>query len=1098
MVPAERADVAPERRLVTILFADLSGYTAMCATLDPEDVHDIVRPAMRSLRSVAESFGAVVPGIQGDGFMAVFGAPVAHEDDAERAVRAAFALQDARREINAGHVLALPELHIGVNTGEVVAWAGDGPADVTLTGDPVNMAARLCSLAAPGEICIGERTVELTRGLVDYSEPVSSRVRGIDEPVSVHRAVALRHGMVPGRRTLSLGAPFVGRRPLLRDLDDLLAKAAETGSSQVLAILGDAGYGKSRLALEWTSRADAVVLSAAVSAYDDDPLAPWIHVVPALGELGVTARDVDVVAAAAQTLRRELSAAARERPVVVALDDMHWAHPAAAELIDEIDKNPIEGAVVVLALTRPDARPFTCRTRTLPPLDDDEMRELLRGSLGAPLPTSTENTLMGRSGGNPLFLEECLQLLVEENTLDDVDAIRRIPNSMRQFIAARLDALPAAERVLVQDAAVAGDAVWDAWLVGIDPARDTAQLLASLERRGLLRRAVTTAVAGAAEYTFKHALIRDVAYDSLSRRVRAQRHGSLAEWLSAASVDGSPVVPARLLAHHYGAAWDLVRRDAAAMGSPPCELATATVGHLAAYARELAAAQPSRADAVLTQAIDVVDAAPRCFDPVARAELLVARAEVRVEQQHHQAALDDMTGVEIDEDESHRALLGRARLVRAHALTHLSRIDEAGPVFEEALALLGATGDTTAVARGLRQQAYNLRLGDRAAFLAAMHRAYDACVAAEDIAGQREVAAELAYQLTAEGGATYRKWYGLARAATDLDSDVRGRAMLHRTEAFVAQHLGENRRALELARLAHTDAVAAGVGRVTADALICQLAATSSLGLPDENERLFVETSQLATSLRLRRLQAMALAFSARPRLLARDPAGAAARIAHARELLQQIGASGNRDADLADLAVARDAGEWARGSALARSVVDMLERDGRGLYAVPVRVDLARVVLGADPAASVEIAAEALDAARRHDTPQHGALAAVCLEQAQLLSGQATSQRIGAAPEAAVELDATADENVALHHVRRGAWEEASAGFALAGARWAELGATVWLARALVWQAEALARAGLPDAPEVRAVVARLLADLEAPADLVESFAAQLRAVSG
>ncbi len=1103
MVPAERAEAAPERRLVTVLFADLSGYTALCSRLDPEDVHDVVRPAMRALRSVAESFGGTVPSIQGDGFMAVFGAPLAHEDDAERAVRAAFGLLAKFSEIASRTSLNLPGVHVGINTGEVVVWTGLGLDELSIAGDAVNVASRLCGVAGAGEICVGPRTVELTQRAIDYSEPTPSQIRGIVEPVPVCRATGIRADAVAGRRAISLQSGFVGRVDVLRGLDVVLDEARRTKRARTALVLGDAGYGKSRLAMEWVgSYDDVTVLTSGCTPFDEDPLSPWSAI--ASGPPGADPGDPLAVESMVTRLLAFLRPLADDRPVVVIADDLHLATPESRRVLTELERRAAALPIVVVALARPEIEATDVRTFVLGPLEDAEMRELLTGVLGAPLPEATATALLHRAGGNPLFLEECAAHLVEAGHVvvsqDAIivapDSVEEIPNSMRQFIAARLDALPPDERTLLQEASVGGDAVWAEWLDDLESDRDARAVLGRLEQRGLVRRSSASLVARAAEFTFKHALIRDVAYESLTRRRRSAAHLSLARWLDDDARHDNDV-PLGALAHHYSSAWELARTELAADGAPDCALARSAVGALGRHADALVSANPRLAAAALERAAAIVDAAPECFDDTRRAELSTCRARVRVELGDFPGAIDDASAGEQLAGELRPLTRGRALLARARALTSLSRVDAAAPVFAESIALLRAAGDLSGAAEGLRYEASNHRLADRRRFLAGLHDAHAAYEELGDLAGQREVAAELSYELTMEGGPAYRKWYGAAEAASDLDVDIRIRASLRRSAAFMAQNRGERRRAVELAALAYADAESIGAVRITVDSLICQLEATSALGLAEENVILSREASLLADRLALRRFRALALLFSARPKLLQRRPAIASQHVADARALLGEMGGS-SRDADLTEVVLARDSGTWDQALALGRTSIDALERDGNGLYALPVRVDVARAMLGRDAAASVDLLAEALDAARRHDTPQHGGLAAACLEQAQLLSGQETSQRIGAAPERSVELDATMAESAALRSALRGEWAEAASSFGAAAEVWSEIGATVWLARAMTWQIEAGVRANTPASPDARDVVVQLLADLQAPAGLADSFAQQLAAATG
>jgi tetratricopeptide (TPR) repeat protein len=525
-------------------------------------------------------------------------------------------------------------------------------------------------------------------------------------------------------------------------------------------------------------------------------------------------------------------------------------------------------------------------------------------------------------------------------------------------------------------------------------------------------------------------------------------------------------------------------------------LARSAVTALGRHAETLVSSNPRMANTSVTRAIAIAEAADECFDDEIRAELSVCRARARVELGDFIGAIDDGARAESLAGEAHPSARGRALLARARALTNLGHVDDAAPAFEESVALLRSVGDLPVVADALRHQASNRRLTDRRGYLAGLHAAHSVYAEIGDLAGQRDLAADLAYELTMEGGPAFRRWLAAAQDATDLDTDVRARASLRRTEAFLAQNRGERRRARDLAVLAFADADSIGAVRITVDALLCQLAATAALGSADENARLADSATELAERLGLRRFRALVEVYTARPALLARRRAAADSRLANARALFSELGDTENRDADLMAVSIGLDAGSWHEAATLGESTISALDQEGEGLYAVPVRLDVARAALGHDPAGALGLLAEALDAARRHDTPQHGALAAACLEQAQLLSGQETSQRIGAAPERAVELDATVAENAALRSALRGEWAEAAESFAAAAAVWSEIGATVWLARALVWLADAATRAGDPVDAQSGDVVVRLLADLGAPAGLADSFAQQLSAL--
>ncbi len=1146
------ATAAPERKLATLLFADLTGYTALCARLDPEVVHDFVRPVMRGLRQVAESFGGTVPGIQGDGFMAVFGAPVAYEDDAERAVRAALALQDHVRDVNSGEsALQIPELHIGVNTGEVVVSAARGSDWLAVAGDAVNIASRLCSLAGTGEIYVGPRTYDLTRDCVDFSPVQQGDVAGIESPVALHRVIGARAEVASGRRQLSLRTGFVGRAETLRELDHVLTRARETRSTQVVAVRGEAGHGKTRLALEWTQRLDGVtVLVGGCSPYGETGvMAPWSDAISSAAGVsqlapgddaeervgqwlgGVTHRSVDsslpgrliqlmLPATEGGTtgddrLRSHLHAlgAAFEMlcqigPLVVILDDLHWASAESISLVEQLHRSPWPLPVVVLGLSRPDVPMPTVPTIDLGALDGVDMQALLDSAIGQPLSAAVADVLLNRSGGNPLFLEECLRMLVEGGGIEVTSAgvhvdeaeVRRIPNSMRQFIAARLDALPPQEKALLQEASVAGDVLWDRMLDALSPSRDNAGLLASLEARGLLRRRLTSSVPGSVEYGFKHALIRDVAYESLPRRARSGRHAAIAAWLenaAAASASGASA-PASVLAFHFEQAWELARSEA--LGGPPsCEAAKAAVTHLLRYADETVRTYPRLAEPIYTRALGIIDEAADCFDAEARALTLLGRARARAEQHQHIPALADLS--EVDGNGHGEALAGlrpRALLLRGISLSMLTRFDEAATVFGEALEAFRAVEDAGGVAEALRRRAFNLRFSNRRAYIEGFQEAFAVYQNLGDQAQQREVAGDLAYELTMEGGEGYRTWFALAQSLTDLDADARGRGSLRRTEAYMAQHRGENLRALDLARAAAGDAAMTGLTKLALDAALCQLAATGALGLAEENERTFATASTLAEELGQRRTRAMVFAHSASARARARQRDVADDRLSVARELLGAIGDVKNSDPDILEATIALDSGDWPRLRVLADRVIQAYERDGFHLYPVPKYVDIARSLLGEAPEVAVAACETALEMTRRQDTPQLGAVAALCLEQAQLLAGQPTSAPAGGAPENSAEIRATTAENRGLRAAQQGDWTAAETAFADAAEVWSTLGATIWLVRALVWQACALRAAGREnEVVVVELPIPGLLADLRTPDGVADAFVDQLTAAT-
>jgi class 3 adenylate cyclase len=1141
--------VSTERKLGTLLFADLAGFTALVNRLDPEDVHDMVRPAMAALRRIVESYGAALPqGIQGDGFMAVFGAPIAHEDDAERAVRAGLALQDHHGAVQARTAgEPLPDLRVGIASGEVYVAPSPDAGGFSVTGEAVNLASRLCALARPGQVLVTDRARELTRSAVEYGTPRDRVVKGFAERVTVVRAVRPAAGVAAGRRSLPVDTPFVAREDVFERLDAAWHRVVARRVSEVFVLVGDAGQGKSRTAHEYAlRRKEADVIAGGCAPYGDDSslgalrsalarrfavslparaddLAPELRgYVGALG-LGESAAFLaDWLAAllsgeeraaggvqvetAFGALRLLFEALGRTRPVLLVVDDLHWAGPDEAELLRTLAAQPWDAPVLVLCLARTGTRGLP----DVPPveigaLDAAHLSAMVGGLLGATPSPRVVDELAARTGGNPLFLEECVALLNERGAIDaDAGRIDRhelagVPNSMRMFIAGRLDSLPAAEKALLQDASVIGPTFWDSLLTAVAPRPGLGELVESLERRGFVRRVVPGSVPGAVELRFRHALIRDVAYDSLSRRARADRHRVVAEALQqmrhGGGSDYSP--PLSLLAHHYAAAWREGRSDVL-RGGAPCEPARLAVDHLLAWAAEIAATQPRRAEDALTQALEVAGAAPECIADTVRTRLLVAHAESLVDlARSDESVVEAGRALELAETVAEPPLVARSRLVLARALSENGRLADSVPVVARAREEFAALGDPGGEADALWVEAANLRYADMARHIQLSREVFDAYARAGRRDQQAWLAQDLAYLLTLEGGPDQRRWAAEAARLIDRDTDLRGRAALTRNEALLAEFRRDLDRALALARDAAEDAYDSGAGWVEADALVCQQSALLMAGDLDAAERLHARAVALTDALNAPRMRAMTDLVAARTAARRRLPSVAAAVLAAARERLRPFASRLDLlEADSVEAAIDLDAGRWESVAPLALPQVSFTDGRGWGLYGVPPRVMIGRAALALDPVAAADPLAEALDATRRHDVPALGALAAACVEQAQLLTGAGTAASIGDGGAGLVETRATYAENTALRALRGGDPATAARRFEDAAHLWDRLGATVWLARALVWEAACLRRAGEAEAAAgVEEPVPALLTDLAAPAGLADRLAASLPA---
>src|SRR5438445_7501422 len=589
-----------ERKVVTVLFADLVGFTARAEELDPEDVEAILRPYHERLRSELERFGGTVEKFIGDAVMALFGAPVAHEDDPERAVRAALAIRDWAREEESVQV------RIAVNTGEALINLGARPqsGEGMAAGDVVNTTARLQSAAPVNGVRVGETAYRATNQVIDYrgAEPVEAK--GKTDRLAVWEAVEARARV--GTEVVSTRTALVGRARELDQLVDGLARARQESSTQLVTIVGVPGIGKSRLVYELWQLADAgaeiifwrhgrslpygdgvtfaalaemvkaqvgiletdsaddatAKLRASIAALVGEAERAWIEAKlrPLVGlgaesELGGDRRSESFAA-----WRRFFEALAEQRPLVLVFEDLHWADD---DLLDFVDELPdwVDGAPLLVLCT---ARPELLDRRSgwgggkrnalmisLSPLGDEETARLIADLLDrAVLPAETQTALLARAGGNPLDAEQFVRMISERT-----DGGAELPETVQGIIAARLDSLSSEEKALLQDAAVLGKVFWPSALAAIGgvPDSQVEDRLRGLARKEFIRRERRGSIAGETEYAFGHLLVRDVAYNQIPRAARAEKHRLAAAWIDSLARDRSDD-RAEMLAHHYASA----------------------------------------------------------------------------------------------------------------------------------------------------------------------------------------------------------------------------------------------------------------------------------------------------------------------------------------------------------------------------------------------------------------------------------------------------------------------------------------------------------------------------------------------------------------
>jgi class 3 adenylate cyclase/tetratricopeptide (TPR) repeat protein len=537
-LPEEATPPRQTRKIVTALFCDVTGSTALGEELDPEVLRGVMNRYFAMIRATIERHGGTVEKFIGDAVMAVFGIPVVREDDALRAVRAAAEIRE-RLPAVASEVGVTLRFRTGVNTGPVLMSEGENYA----TGDAVNVAARLEQAATPGEIVLGAETLRLVRDAVSVEPLEPLELKGKSAPVAAFRLVSVDPAAAGVARRMD--TPLVGRERELRLLRESWERVVSESGCHLFTLLGMAGVGKSRLVAELVDGLgeEALVLRGRCLAYGEGiTFWPLIEALQAAGEPAqvVMERLRHGGAAIPEELflevRRLLELLASERPVVLYIDDLQWAETMLLDLLDHVVDLSRGAPMLVLCTARPELledRPswgggkLNAQTVLLEPLGATESLALLE-QLGDGLDADARERIVAASEGNPLFLEEMVSLARESGTV-------QVPSTIHALLAARLERLGAEERALLERGAVEGEVFHRLAVKELADERLTGQIdarLAGLVRRELIR-PHPAMLQGDDAYRFRHLLIRDAAYDALPKAERAELHERFAKWLEA-------------------------------------------------------------------------------------------------------------------------------------------------------------------------------------------------------------------------------------------------------------------------------------------------------------------------------------------------------------------------------------------------------------------------------------------------------------------------------------------------------------------------------------------------------------------------------------
>ena len=793
-----------ERKLVSVLFVDLVGFTARAERADPEDVRDALQLYYAEAKRRIEQYGGALEKFIGDAVVAVFGAPTAHGDDAERAVRAGMSVLEAIGDLNRDHALGLAA-RAAVNTGEAMVALDISYADALATGDVVNTASRLQSAAPEGRLIVGAEAYRATRHAIRYEPYGPVEAKGKEAPVSAWLAVA----PLPAGERPRPGTPLVGRSHELDLVRSVWARCSTELRPHLVTVVGPAGIGKSRVCEELGEHVvrdggrmlrgrclpyeeqlgyqafTRLVYSASGVLESDAPsvarekLKLAVERLMPEGEAAESLRYLALLVGLAPddevpqmlllflAARRFVESVGHERPTVFLFEDIHWAQGSEIALLEYLGRHLRDSPVMLVATARPElldkhatwGAGLTAQTTiSVDPLQSREaeglVAQLVRGLGGQPVDVAR---LVEIAGGNPLFLEELAASLAELGASDD------LPVTVREAIAARIDALPGDARTALLSAAVIGKTFWRGLLGALGDVDDVDAALAVLEARDLVRHDPSSQLAGDVQFTFKHMLIREVAYATVPRAVRRERHAAIARQIEETLPGAAETLPA-ILAHHWREAGEPAR----------------AIDYL------LAAADAARRSWAQSAVVDLYSTALELAeDDDLRRRLRLKRGIALVELADYPRAADELSEL-LPELQGQQRL--DALIALGHAFVWTERDADTLATAAEATPLVEELGDETAKAAVLAIESQGLAMRgadgdiDRAVELG--DRALEAWVPGArplDLRQHLHLHADLLYWV-----GDYERSIELSRRTKALAADVRSAEALLRGGGFEA------------------------------------------------------------------------------------------------------------------------------------------------------------------------------------------------------------------------------------------------------------------------------------------------------------------------